>query len=138
MTITRTSPGFIGLITVTFIVVSISLVSLVIALASIYQSIGSQANTTKFILDQGSGACLDKALLQLAYDDLDTSLGSVTTSLPTSQTLTCQIASITASGTSSWIIVVETTVLGQSPKTKMEYSVSQEDLSLVSRKELTT
>ncbi len=131
----KKTSGFIALITVIIMVVILSLVGLVLALASVQQGIGSQANANKYVLDQGISACLDKALLQLAFDDTNTSTGSINTPLSNNRTLSCSIDSITAN-TPNWLITVTASVSNQIHTAKRTYTISQENLSVVAQTEL--
>lgn len=127
--------GFIALITVVIFIVLVSLVSIILAMTSLHLSVGSEANSTKSALDQGISSCLDKVLLQLAFDDTDTSTGSITITMPTNQILTCHVISVVASGV-NWNITVDATLSGQNTYARRLVGVSQENLAVVSTQEL--
>ncbi len=128
--------GFIALITVIIVVILITIVGIVASLSSIQLGASGQSNSLKYVLDQGISSCLDRALLQLAFDDTDVSTGSLSSTLPNGHVMSCRVISITSSAP-NWLITTDASIDGQPLTVKRLYTVSQETLLLTSQAELT-
>ena len=133
----KRADGYIAITTA----IILSAVMLLISASTIYVALTSRLGTStaslKAIVNGASQGCLDQALLQLSLDS--TYAGSESLTLQSgSQTVTCSIMAITASG-SNKIIKAHATIsaLGaQGPVTNLILTVHATQLTAVSLQEV--